>query len=233
MRGILASVIVAVAVCARPGGATATPTLLSARGGPIPVPYQPYDYRLFPSTDLNVPILTDGNTGTGITLEGLDAVMQSNGAVVDTGTFALFTYQLDPGMPRVELWAHAQVEYHSPADVVFISVLDLRDNLFKEPLAFAPAATPDFFHIAFDATGNTGNWPPFTDITIDDVVSPTGVITFAVQMGYGAQFDMPGRVIGHLNEVFVGVPEPATALALGPLGLTMLGRGAARRRGCG
>jgi hypothetical protein len=102
---------------------SAAPTLLSVKGGPIPQSSFYYDYRFFTTTHVSHPaqpldagVLTDGNVMTGVRLQGLDAV--GSEPVYDTGTFALFEYQLDPLTTSVTVRAYAQVDYDPGSSLI-------------------------------------------------------------------------------------------------------------------
>ena len=209
-------------------GVAAPPTIVSATGGAIPVPAPIYDFRLFPATTLDPVIITDQNISTGVLVHGLDGVtIPSNGAVADGGAFALFTFQIEPGTPRVEIQLHAQTEYTSPGDFLSIVMLDLRDNSFRSVLFNVPAGSPRWFNLAFDTNGNNGNVPQNSNMEISNVVSASGRMTFAVQFSYLNTLNIPGHVIGHVNEVGVVVPEPSVC---GCVIVAIAMSGLARRR---
>ena len=196
------------------------------RVGPIPVPYSG-DYTAYPYTLGSIPDINDSSLATFTHVQGLDNVLQSNGTRVDTGTFYLLRYQIDPKAVsfRIEFTARTDDTPLEAFNQFLILGLSPDGVTPGHTLTQTTAREPTTFGVEFSRTGNTGNLPGSEDWGLNSMINPDGTLRLVLQGGYGAGPNQPGTMNSYLYDVnasFTTVPEPCTAGLLGLGGLFMI-----------
>ena len=198
------------------------------RVGPIPVPYQPFNYTAYPYTLGSIPDITDSSLATFTQLQGLDNFLQSNGARADTGTFYLLQYQIDPNALFFRIEFTARTDDTPSLAFNQFAIIGLTPNgVTPSPIIkWTTARELTAFGVEFSRTGNSGNEPSSGSWGLNSMMNPDGRLRLVLQGGYAATLNEAGRANTYLHEVnasFTTVPEPSTAGLLGLGGLFMIG----------
>jgi len=229
-------------------GIAASPSLVAAdpipwvpvvpsefRYGPVPVPYHLGSYTTYPYTSGSIADISDSSLLTFAHVRGGDNILQSNGSRVDTGTFYLFEFQIDPKAQyfRIEFTAQAS-DSLSPAYNGFTIYGITPGGGLTYPLNTIAARQPTTFGIDFGRTYSSGNESIGSGIGSDSLMFPgEGRLGIVLAGGYTATLDQLGAVDTFLYELngSYAVPEQPTLFLIVAGGL--LTAGLARLRAVG
>ena len=208
--------------------AAATPVVpVELRVGPYPVYYTGSPFTSYEFVPGSIPAVTDGSNDTFIRLSGHDEAPFNN-VVVDTGTFYLFRFRIDPRATefRIDVTADSGNYPSKPfGDFELFGVTpDGRSSvgLFVQE----HAATPTSFGLTFFRDRNTGNSPVPREGGLDTLLSPSGDLFVMLGGVFAASLSHPGRVtttLYDINAAYV-VPEPGGCVVAAVFGLAALRR---------
>jgi hypothetical protein len=226
-------------VCLMPNWARgSTPVVPTEyRFGPIPYPYVPYNFMAYPYTLGSTADIIDGSLQTFTRVQGLDAVLQSNGAVADTGTFYLLQYKIDPRAVSFTINFTARIDDYPFTPFGDFQIFGLSPDGVTptQVLSGVTARQPATFGVEFFRDGNSGNFPPSTGFGLDSMMTADGRVRIVLEGGFGAALNQPGALTSYLYEATASydVPEPSGIALLGLAGLMATGTLYSRRTRAG